>query len=125
MIMISEDIDGVNVTADGCHGCNVVLDSDNAALVVEDTFWLWAEDSSFIFAPHVSGGQRPPVILRGTDKDGHNKSVNTVYLVHFERIVLAGGGVQYQNIAKANQWPVNARSEYKKVLEYLSRYGIR
>jgi hypothetical protein len=78
MITINEDADGVNVTADGCHGCNVVFNSDNAALVVEDTFWLWAEDSSFIFEPHVGEGQRPPVIFRGTDKDGHNKSVNSV-----------------------------------------------
>ena len=27
--------------------------------------------------------------------------------------------------AVAQLWPVNARSEYKRVLEYLSRYGIR
>ena len=82
-ITVGADIDKVNVTADGCHGCNVVLGSDNAALVVEDTFWLWAEDSSFIMSPEVSQGQRPSVILRGTDVDGHNKSVDTVYLVLF------------------------------------------
>ena len=95
-ISVSANVDKVNVSADGCHGCNVVLGSDNAALVVEDTFWLWAEDSSFIFSPTVSAGQRPAVILRGTDKDGHDKSVNTVYLVLFSRVVIAGGGVQYQ-----------------------------
>ena len=115
MITVSANIDGVNTTEDGCDSCNVVLGSDNAALVAEDTFWLWAEDSSFIFEPKASGGQRPPVILRGIDKDGIHgddpesnitgRGVNTVYLVTFDRVVFAGGGVQYQNVAVANQWP--------------------
>ena len=82
-ITVSANIDKVNTSADGCNSCNVVLGSDNAALVVEDTFWLWAEDSSFIVSPEISEGQRPSVILRGTDIDGHNKSVDTVYLVLF------------------------------------------
>ena len=72
--------DAVNTSAAGCSGCNVVLNSSNTALVVENTFWLWIEDSSFFFYPLYGTcaaspptkcreywGQRPSVILRGTD----------------------------------------------------------
>ena len=72
--------DNVNLTAAGCDGCNVVLGSNNTALVIENSFWIWAEDCSFYFYPlYASGppaynivggaendfGQRPSVIIRG------------------------------------------------------------
>ena len=43
--------DNVNLTAAGCDGCNVVLGSNNTALVIENSFWVWAEDCSFYFYP--------------------------------------------------------------------------
>jgi predicted nucleic acid-binding Zn-ribbon protein len=51
-------IDNVNLTADGCDGCNVVLGSNNTALVIENAFWIWAEDCSFFFYPLYARG--PP-----------------------------------------------------------------
>lgn len=43
--------DDVDTTAEGCKkaGCNVVLGSMNAAMVVENCFWLWFENSAFAF----------------------------------------------------------------------------
>ena len=29
-----------------CSGCNVVYHSNNTALLVENTYWMWVEDSS-------------------------------------------------------------------------------
>ena len=40
-------IDDVNTSVAGCNGCNVVLGSENAALIVENSFWLSFTDSSF------------------------------------------------------------------------------
>ena len=101
--------------------CNVVLGSNNTALVVENSFWLSAVDSAFFFYPTVyaSGkavapsdrGQRPSIIFRGgsswTDPSGHGRKygVNTVYLVTLSRVVLSGGQLQYQQIKDGDQWP--------------------
>ena len=43
--------DDVDTTAEGCKraGCNVVLGSMNAAMVVENCFWLWFQNSAFAF----------------------------------------------------------------------------
>ena len=43
------DGDGVNTTAEGCNatGCNVVIGSMSAAMVVENSFWLWFERCAF------------------------------------------------------------------------------
>lgn len=69
--------DAVNTSAAGCDGCNVVLGSNNTALLVENSYWIWAEDCSFFFYPlypypvspgtfpREYWGQRPSVILRG------------------------------------------------------------
>jgi hypothetical protein len=48
--------DIVNTTAEGCNrtNCNVVLGSMNAAMVIENSFWLRFEHCSFI-APANSG----------------------------------------------------------------------
>jgi len=106
--------DRVNTSRAGCDGCNLVLGSRNAALVIENSFWLWMEDSSFFFYPAINGagqptsehapfperGQRPSVILRGSSTDTPGKCTTvicTVYLVHFARVVLSGG-VQYQQV---------------------------
>jgi hypothetical protein len=110
--------DNVNLTADGCDGCNVVLGSNNTALVVENSFWVWAEDSSFYFYPMyghgpppfnnpaagATWGQRPTVIIRG-NHPGRTQGINTVYLLHFDRIVCSGGGFQYQQLVDGEQWP--------------------
>ena len=94
--------------------CNVVLGSMSAAMVVENSFWVSAEDTSFFFyptylangsAPNPSDrGQRPSVILRG-NTPGRRYGVDTVYLVSFTRIVLSGGQVQYQQVVAGEQWP--------------------
>jgi len=106
--------DAVNTSATGCSGCNVVLNSNNTALVIQNTYWVWVEDSSFFFYPlYGSGeqfpreywGQRPSVILRGTNVNIGGGGVNSVYLVYFARTVFTGGGVQYQQLAPSNQWP--------------------
>ena len=70
---------------------------------MENTYWLWVEDCSFFFYPLYGSvqfprsdwGQRPSVILRGTDMDGGKGGVNSVYLVYFSRVIFTGGGVQY------------------------------
>ena len=109
-------IDDVNTSVAGCNGCNVVLGSQNAALIVENSFWLSFADSSFVFVKHdprpgaSTNGQRPSVILRGINHTaegggGGKYNVNTVYIVRFERIVFVGGGVQYQQLTAGWQWP--------------------
>lgn len=109
-------IDDVNTSVAGCSGCNVVLGSQNAALIVENSFWLSFVDSSFVFVKHdprpgaSTNGQRPTVILRGVNHTadgagGGKYNVNTVYIVRFERIVFVGGGVQYQQLTAGWQWP--------------------
>eukprot|EP01052_Picozoa_sp_SAG31_P026776 SAG31_NODE_2453_length_5662_cov_161.116442_4_plen_478_part_00 len=106
--------DNVNLTSAGCAGCNVVLGSNNTALVIENAFWVWAEDCSFYFYPmyrddkiavdrHDGWGQRPSVIIRG-NTPGHF-GINTVYLLHFGRCVLSGGAFQYQQLVSGQQWP--------------------
>jgi len=63
-------IDDVNTSLAGCNGCNVVLGSENAALIVENSFWLSFTDSSFVFVKNgaqATNGQRPSVILRGAN----------------------------------------------------------
>lgn len=95
--------DAVNTSATGCSGCNIVLNSNNTALVVENFYWLWVEDSSFFFYPLYGSvqltreywGQRPSVILRGSDAHIAGGGVNSVYLVYFSRTIFEGGGVQY------------------------------
>ena len=43
------DADGVNATVEGCNAtaCNVVLGSVSAAMVIENSFWLWFERCAF------------------------------------------------------------------------------
>jgi hypothetical protein len=64
------------------------LGSNNSALVIENSFWVWAEDCSFYFLPTYSHngaaavaqsdfGQRPAVVIRG-NTPGHF-GINTVY----------------------------------------------
>ena len=39
--MALRDTDNVNTSQAGCDGCNRVMGSWNAAVVVENSFWLW------------------------------------------------------------------------------------
>jgi hypothetical protein len=75
---------------------------------------VWAEDCSFYFlplyakngamaVPQTDWGQRPSVVIRG-NTPGHF-GINTVYLLHFGRIVTAGGNFQYQQLVAGDQWP--------------------
>jgi hypothetical protein len=92
-------------------GCGVELGSDNAALVIQNSYWIWIEQSSFIIGPGrgqkgptclnpldsltCCQGQKPSVILRGGPANGGDFPP-MVYLVHFKDINFYGGGVQYQ-----------------------------
>jgi hypothetical protein len=108
------DVDGVNTTKAGCDGCNVRLGSRNAAIVIENSFWVWFEDCVFHFLPafDITGartpaegyGQRPSVILRGNHSTPFY-GVDTTYLIRFDRCMFSGGGVQYQQVTMADQWP--------------------
>jgi len=110
----SVDADHGNYTEEGCNAtaCNVVLGSMSAAMVVENSFWLWFERVAFS-AQGLSGscphpykttptndcqwGQRPTVLLRGRGcNPGERCGVAEVYLVRFDRAIFTGGGVQYQ-----------------------------
>ena len=67
-------------------GCGVELDSDNAALVIQNSYWIWIEQSSFVIGPGrgvksptcpnpANGltccqGQKPSVIMRGGPANG-------------------------------------------------------
>ena len=51
-----------------------------------------------------SSGQRPSVIIRGTTK-GHKWGVDSTYLLHFDRVIVSGGGFQYQQLVTCDQWP--------------------
>jgi hypothetical protein len=102
-ISADANADRTDTSAVGCNrtGCNVVLGSRNAALVIENSFWLWFERCSFAVAnmypckdrhTDCQMGQRPAVILRGQP----GGPVGTVYLVRFITVIFTGGGVQYQ-----------------------------
>jgi hypothetical protein len=93
---------------------------------IRSAFWIWAEDCSFYFYPLYVGvssraslqylssngttadkatanknwGQRPSVIIRG-NTPGHF-GINTVYLLHFGRIVTSGGSFQYQQVREVS-----------------------
>ena len=111
------DVDGVDTSPAGCAGCNVRLGSSNAALVIVNSYWITLLHCSFSFYPSArqngsattaaEQGQRPSVILRGeTPRPGcADQQTNTVYLVHFEHSVFSGGGVQYQQTERGDQWP--------------------
>ena len=129
-IEVSRNVDGIGLSREECVACNVVIDSDNAPLVVENTYWVLVVDSVFDFLPVeysngstvavIDQGQRPTVILRGRGpcskyKCGNNGvchdgnctcglcEVDTVYMVRIERVVLSGGGIQYQQIGIGEQ----------------------
>jgi hypothetical protein len=110
--------DSVDTSPGGCNrtNCNVVLGSLNAALVIENSFWLWFERCGFV-SPISFNGQRPSVILRGqghcnaTGKcdtrislphiynvSAHSQFPPEVYLVRFDQMIFTGGGVQYQQM---------------------------
>jgi hypothetical protein len=77
-VAATTNADGVVTTAPSCNatGCNVVLGSRNAALVVENSYWLWFERCSFlsmgIGSPCTNGTQtrrnpfcgHPPLTIR-------------------------------------------------------------
>ena len=62
--------DDVNTTAEGCDACNIVYGSNNTALVVENSFWIWIVDSSFAFLPMYSPPNEPYSPARAKDTDG-------------------------------------------------------
>ena len=52
----------------------------------------------------MNGGQRPAVIIRGNVLGPH-QGIDTVYLLHSDRIVISGGGFQYQQVVDGDQEP--------------------
>jgi hypothetical protein len=70
----------------------VRLGSNNTALVVVNSYWLWITDCEFSFL--AGQGQRPAIILRGQSPSSSDGLTDQVYLVRMERINFAGGGVQ-------------------------------
>jgi hypothetical protein len=107
-VHVTHNVDGVPMSYPACGdiGCNIVFGSNNTAMVVENTYWLWVEDSTFSFLPeydhtnYLSGavpledqGMRPSVILRGS-KDSYMAEVSVCYLLHFDRVTTAGGSFQ-------------------------------
>jgi hypothetical protein len=144
---IATGADDVNTTAEGCDACNIVYGSNNTALVVENSFWVWLVDSSFTFLPMYgpatdppdpgrakdtdgSWGQRPSVIIRG-NSPGKVFGIDTVYLLHVERVVFAGGAVQYQQVTTSQQWPgffdfVACTTEYSAtpLLDFQAKPGV-
>lgn len=73
---------------------------------VPDTIEHYRWDTSRNFQPRRRNdwGQRPSVIIRG-NKPGKKQGIDTVYLLHFGRIVVSGGGFQYQQLVNSDQWP--------------------
>ena len=72
--------DAVDLSAEGCDGCNVVFGSNNTALVIENSFWVSAEDSSFFFYPEYSGetGAPTPKENKGQRQVKSHRGFNTV-----------------------------------------------
>ncbi len=66
--------------------------AENHALIIEDTIWVKVFGGSYLVEG--SPGTRPPIVLRGVD----NTMTNLVGLVNFENLVLAGGGIRYEQV---------------------------
>ena len=121
--------DKVDTSPDGCDGCNVVLGSNNAAMVVENSFWLWFETTSFEFLYYQSGcqltaaterpcwGQRPVVIVRGSNET-YKFGIKDVYLMVFKDTVISGGGVQYQQTAECGGCATGFWDFFSECLRY-------
>ena len=45
-------------------------------------------------------------MIRGNTA-GHKFGIDTTYLLRFDRIIVSGGGFQYQQLVAGDQWPVN------------------
>ena len=107
--------DSVNCSSE--LGANFRAGSVNAALVIVNAFWLTFERCSFDVSGLSSGtqgisdrlltggGQRPAVIMQGSLVGGKlgSAGVASVYQVVFRGLVLAGGGIQYQQLADFQQ----------------------
>ena len=96
-------------------GCNVALGSNNTAVVIENSFWIWFDKAELAFLPlydhtgkaldrKTQWGQRPAVIVRG-NSHGQKYGIDTTYLLKFKDVVFAGGAVQYQQLVDGEQWP--------------------
>ncbi|MCL6480305.1 MAG: hypothetical protein K6U02_01125 [Firmicutes bacterium] len=65
---------------------------ENHALIIEDTLWVKVFGGSYLVEG--SPGTRPPIVLRGAD----NTMTNLVGIADFENLVLAGGGIRYEQL---------------------------
>eukprot|EP01045_Picozoa_sp_COSAG04_P005862 COSAG04_NODE_278_length_18351_cov_17.582676_12_plen_321_part_00 len=105
-VSASVNVDKVDASAAGCDGCNVRLGSMNAAMVIENSFWLWFENTAFRFmtgpldSPDTYG-QRPVIIMRGKKPEHTMYGLSDVYLVVFKDSEIDGGGIQYQATTEA------------------------
>ena len=115
-ITVTHNMDHVNTSYPACseEHCNIVFGSNNTALVIENCYWIWVQDSTFDFLPvygpdglipRHSQGQRPSVILRGNANTIPPPEIDSCYLLRFERLTIAGGTFQYQQLTNCEQWP--------------------
>ena len=97
------------------NGCNCAMGSNNTAVVIENSFWVWFDRAELAFLPlydhtgksldrKTQWGQRPAVIVRG-NSPGKTYGIDTTYLLKFIDVVFAGGAVQYQQVVDGEQWP--------------------
>lgn len=70
--------------------------AENHALIIEDTIWVKVFGGSYLVEG--SPGTRPPIVLRGVD----STMTNLVGLVDFENLVLAVGGILYEQMTTMN-----------------------
>ena len=91
---------------------------DNAALIVNNSFWIWFEQTDFEGPPPLGGSNSgnhsvPSVILRGAptgpcshdDTPCKEEDVTITYLVRFDRSVMTYGGVRYEQLTAAGGPP--------------------
>ena len=86
---------------------------DNTALLVNNSFWVWVEESQIYGPAPVRNQSRPSVILRGTVPgpcwhEGQPcqgpHGTGTTYLVKFDSVTFTWGGVQYQQLHENRYW---------------------
>ena len=63
---------------------------------------LYAKGPPAYGVPTMNAGQRPAVIIRG-NIPGPQQGIDTVYLLHFDRIIISGGGFQVRVAPSASR----------------------
>jgi hypothetical protein len=80
---------------------------DNAAMVLEDSYWMWMDNCAFTNAlppnivPYINSSTRPSVIMRGIRPQG-SLPIAEDYLIRFYRTIFSNGGVRYEQQTTKN-----------------------